>query len=305
MSARVAVLLAAYNGEQFIREQVDSILAQEGVDISVFVSVDNSNDGTEALVDAIASSDSSVFVLPHGQHFGGAGPNFYRLIKDVDFASFDYVALADQDDIWLPSKLSRAVELIAEKQVDAYSSNVTAFWPDGRQQVINKSQPQTQYDFLFEAAGPGCTYVLSNKLAANIKSHLINNPAVNLIVFHDWLIYAFARANGYRWLIDRSSGMLYRQHNLNQVGANAGFKAFTYRADKVLSGWGLSQAYLVARAIGMEDDSFVKVWSSGTRLGYLRLAIAGWSCRRRVRDKVFFILACLLLCLVRPVIKVD
>ena len=305
MSARVAVLLAAYNGEQFIREQVDSILAQEGVDITVFVSVDTSNDGTEALVDAIASSDSRVFVLPHGQHFGGAGPNFYRLIKDVDFASFDYVALADQDDIWLPNKLSRAVELMAEKLADGYSSNVTAFWPDGRQQPINKSQPQTQYDFLFEAAGPGCTYVLSKRLADEMRSRLIKRPKLNQIAYHDWLIYALARANGYSWVIDDSPSMLYRQHDLNQVGANAGFKAFTYRADKVLSGWGMSQAYLVASAVGMGEDSFVRVWSSGTRLGYLRLAMAGWSCRRRVRDKVFFILACLLLCLVRPVIKVD
>ena len=303
MSARVAVLLAAYNGVQFIREQVDSILAQEGVNVTVFVSVDTSNDGTEALVDAIASSDSRVFVLPHGQHSGGAGPNFYRLIKDVDFSSFDYVALADQDDIWLPNKLSRAVELIAEKHLDAYSSNVTAFWPDGRQQVINKSQPQTQYDFFFEAAGPGCTYVLSNKLATNIKSHLIKSPAVNLIVFHDWLIYAFARANGYRWVIDSYPGMLYRQHARNQVGANAGIGAFVYRAGKVLNGWGLGQSALIADALGLLKDQPVKGWLSGTRLGYLSLATQFWVCRRRLCDRFLFLAACLMFAVIGSGLK--
>lgn len=299
--SKVAVLMAAYNGSSWIEEQILSILAQESVQVDLFVSVDISSDGTEGLVDALAASHQNIHVLPHGHRFGGAGPNFYRLIKDVDLTKFDYIAFSDQDDIWLPNKLIRAIEV--SRNVDAYSSNVTAFWQDGRQQLIIKSQPQTSHDYLFEAAGPGCTYVLSTLLANSIKSELILNPKVSGIALHDWFIYSFARANGYRWVIDDFSGVMYRQHSHNQVGANSGINALLYRARKILSGWWLSQSSLISNAVGMAEDPFVMFWSSGTRFGYLRLALSAWSCRRRLRDKFLFMFACLLLVVVKPSIK--
>ena len=302
---RVAVLLAAYNGGRWLFEQVQSILAQDGVDLMIYISVDRSDDDTESLVDRLAASDPRVVALPHGQKFGGAGSNFYRLVRDVDLAGFDYVAFSDQDDIWFPNKLSRAVTVIEDVFADAYSSNVTAFWPGGRQVLLKKSQPQVAHDHLFEAAGPGCTYVLTNKLATDLQSSLIRNPEVSFIVSHDWLFYAFARASGYRWVVDGFSGMLYRQHAQNQLGANAGLRAFTSRARKVLSGWGFSQSYRIARVVGMADDPFVVAWSSGTRLGYLRLALRAGTCRRRFRDRVYFCLACVLLAIVRPAIRTD
>ena len=302
---RVAVLLAAYNGMDWLSQQVDSILLQQAVDVTLFVSVDTCIDGTEALVDTMASDDARVVVLPHGQRFGGAAPNFFRLFMEVDLSLFDYVALSDQDDVWLPNKLGRAVEVIHGAGVDAYSSDVTAFWPDGREQLITKSQPQVARDYLFEAAGPGCTYVLSMALGTEIQSFLIGRPAVGSIASHDWLIYAFARARGYRWVIDQFSGVRYRQHAHNQVGANQGLKAFTSRVRKVLGGWGFSQAYRIAQAVGMAHDPFVETWSSGTRIGYLNLARSAGSCRRRFRDRLYFFLACVLLAVVRPAIRTD
>lgn len=302
---KVAVLLAAYNGSSFIEEQIASIVAQKSVEVDLFVSVDVSSDGTESLVNLLADSHRNIHVLPHGQKFGAAGPNFYRLLSDVDLSNFDYIAFSDQDDIWLPDKLRHAIEISLDAHAEAYSSNVTAFWPDGREQMMIKSQPQTSFDYLFEAAGPGCTYVFSKDLATHMKSVLISNHEIKAIELHDWLIYAFARTNGYRWIIDDYSGVMYRQHELNQVGANSGIKAFMTRAKKVLAGWGFSQSYLIAKAIGMEDHPFVKVWSRSTRFGYLRLALFAWSCRRRLRDKFFFMFACLLLSIVRPSVKSD
>ena len=105
----VAVVLAAYNGSRWIQEQIASIFAQQGVDVTLFISVDSSTDGTEALVNQLAAADSRIVVLPHGLRFGGAAPNFYRLLKDIDFSAFDYVALADQDDVWLSSKDRKSV----------------------------------------------------------------------------------------------------------------------------------------------------------------------------------------------------
>lgn len=292
---KICVFLAAYNGRFWLSEQLNSIQAQTGVFITLFVSVDASIDGTEAWVDACAQSDSRIFLLPHGQHFGGAAPNFFRLIKDVDFSEFDYVAFADQDDIWLPNKLLQAQKEIVRHKADAYSSNVTAFWQNGTQLLIDKSQPQVLWDFLFEAAGPGCTYVLTKKLAFDIQKNVKNNwDDIQGVALHDWFIYAFARANGYCWFIDEVPSMLYRQHEKNQVGVNIGFSAAKYRFNQMMAGWLFDQSLLIAHLVGISDHPFVKSWSNGSRLGYLKLALRAYQCRRRLRDKFLFGLSCVL-----------
>ena len=124
----VAILLAAYNGTQWVDEQLSTILIQLDVVVHVFISVDLSTDNTYEWCKQLETSNHNVTVLGYGERFGGAAKNFYRLIKEVDFSSFDYVALSDQDDIWLPSKLTHAVKLITTKKLDAFSSDVVAFW---------------------------------------------------------------------------------------------------------------------------------------------------------------------------------
>ena len=292
-----AVCLAAYNGMLYVVEQVESILSQTNVDVHVFISVDQSTDGTESLLAQWALSEARLTLLPVGQRFGGAGANFYRLLRDVNISDFDYVSFADQDDIWPPEKLWRAHQVISNAGSDAYSSNVTAFWPDKRQVLIEKSQAQVRWDFLFEAAGPGCTYVMRKELARAIQALLTRRWVdAQHVGLHDWFVYAFARANGYRWVIDDYAGMLYRQHEKNQVGVNRGWKALLHRARKIFSGWGLTQSALIADLVGLGDDPFVRRWSGGSRTGLLWLACHAWQCRRRLRDKLLFALSCLALC---------
>ena len=291
---RVAVCLAAFNGMAWLPAQLDSILAQTGVAVTVLLSVDQSSDGTEAWLDARAHGEHRLVVLAHGKKFGGAARNFFRLLCEVDCSAFDYISFADQDDLWPPDKLRRAHEVLLKTQADAYSSNVTAFWPDGRQVMIEKSQPQQRWDFLFEAAGPGCTYVMRKELACALQAVVKNRWAeVQQVGLHDWFAYAFARANGYRWVIDDYAGMLYRQHANNQVGVNKGWRAWRHRARKVLGGWGLAQSALIADLVGLGDDAFVKRWSGGGRAGLFWLACHGGQCRRRGRDKLLFALSCL------------
>lgn len=295
----VAVCLAAFNGMDFLAQQLESILQQKDVAVTIFISVDKSMDGTEHWAELMAEDYSNIVILPHGQIFGGAAKNFFRLLRDVNFSAFDFIAFCDQDDIWLPEKLLRAYEMLLQTDADAYSSDVIAFWPEGRQYLIEKSQKQVSWDFLFEAAGPGCTYVMRKELARAIqdlvKTHWDDVQKVGL---HDWFVYAYARANGYRWVIDEYAGMLYRQHEKNQVGVNSGARAFAQRAGKVLNGWGLTQSALIAHLVGLGDDQFVKRWSGGSRTGLLWLGLHAWQCRRRVRDKIIFSLSCIALFLV-------
>ena len=97
----IAVLLAAYNGEQYINEQLNSILNQEGVQLSIFISVDKCNDSTLCIVnDYLSRFPEEITILPYGKQYGSAGQNFVRLLSDVQFDHYDYVSFADQDDIW-------------------------------------------------------------------------------------------------------------------------------------------------------------------------------------------------------------
>ena len=105
-----------------------------------------------------------------------------------------------------------------------------AFGKNGKEKLINKAQKQNKFDYLFEAAGPGCTYVLTQRLAKSFQSFLkANLREINKIALHDWLIYAFSRSSGYKWHIDKVPKMRYRQHQENQVGVNRGLKAMLKR----------------------------------------------------------------------------
>jgi rhamnosyltransferase len=290
---KVAVLLAAYNGMQWIEEQLASILEQSAASVTVYISIDPSTDGTEAWCEAYAAQHSQVSVLPDAGTFGGASRNFFRLIRDVDLDGYDFVAFADQDDVWHADKIERAVNAIETLRVDAYSSNVTAFWPDGHTCLLDKAQPQVRWDHLFEAAGPGCTYVLSRKLMKPMKAAMLaawdNLQSVSL---HDWYCYAYARSKGYRWFIDPQPSMSYRQHGRNQLGANTGIKSLIARYKTIHDGWWFSQIQIIAGLTGVADDPFVARWLPLRSRHLLRLSLSSAQCRRRTRDKVFFFFIC-------------
>ena len=296
---RIAVCMAAFNGVRYLQEQVDSVFAQDGVEVTLFVSVDRSTDGTEDWVRGLQSRNTHVVLLPCGEKFGGAAPNFFRLIREVDFSPFDYVSYADQDDVWIPQKLDRAVVTMLAQGADGYSSDVVAFWDSGKTRYIKKSYAQQSWDYLFESAGPGCTFVFSRQLAIDMQVLLRRHTQKSLGVgLHDWFTYAFARAHGYKWVIDSYSGLMYRQHGDNQVGVNAGFKALVWRAKKVLNGWGLSQAKLIAELVGVHHQDFVQDWRLGGRLSVLRLALQSAHCRRKPGDRVWFALSCMALAVI-------
>lgn len=292
-SPKVAVLLAAYNGMQWIEEQLVSILGQSGVDVEVHISIDPSTDGTEAWCAAFAAAHSDVFILPEAGKFGGASRNFFRLIRDVEFDAYDFVAFADQDDIWHDDKLQRATNTINSLQIAAYSSNVIAFWPDRKTHLLEKAQAQVEWDFLFEAAGPGCTYVFGKSFAVALKASVLSEwQKLQSVSLHDWYCYAFARTHGYRWFIDPAPSMDYRQHANNQVGANMGLSSLIARYKIIHDGWWFSQVRIITLLVGKGDDPFVKTWLQLRRRQLMRLSFHAWKCRRRARDKVFFFFIC-------------
>lgn len=297
--SRVAVLMATYNGMNWLEEQFSSILNQSGVDVHLFVSDDSSLDGSFEFLNARAVTDSRISLLPKVSRMGAAGRNFYRLISDVDVSDFDYIAFVDQDDIWSLDKLSRHINLIQSSDAEAVSSNVLAFWPDGSQKLIDKSQSQKPYDFLFESAGPGCTFLMTPWLIGEVKRQLTNDGAARDVIMHDWLTYAICRAHGKSWIIDAVPSMQYRQHQHNVIGANSGLRAILTRLNKINNGWYRHEVALIARVVASISldkklTIFQKIIQGDSVIDRFRLVPYALQGRRKFTDRVVLVLSILL-----------
>ena len=240
-SRSIAVLLATFNGERFICEQIDSILFQSGVRTTIYARDDGSTDGTRAILDRyVAAFPGRVVRLADAQRrFGAACENFFSMLVELQQAPHDYFAFADQDDIWLSDKLDRAVRQIVANDASGYASNLTAFSEqDQSEWVIRKDYPQRRSDYLFQSASAGCTYVFDAEVVRLIASRIGSVDEHDWSgMSHDWLCYAICRSHGLSWFIDDWSGIRYRQHALNQFGAMPGFSGVLKRLALVRRGW--------------------------------------------------------------------
>lgn len=281
----VAVLLATFNGIPFLDAQLISCLNQSGVSCTFFVSDDFSSDGTW---EALKQLDlDNVILLTREKRHGRASGNFFRLLRDVNFSDFDYVAFCDQDDVWEPGKLARAIGIIEHTGVDIVSSSVIAFWPDGRERLLRKDQRLRLWDHLFESAGPGCTYVMRSPVASAFAAILKKeqNKAEG-VALHDWLLYAWARHDGYKWFIDGCPMTRYRQHGNNEFGANSGLRAIYCRFLRLTDGWYRDQVLLMADIIGASDVWPIKRLLRFNVIDRLVLSLTTPFFRRRVRDQI-------------------
>ena len=248
----VIVLMATYNGSPWLKQQIDSILNQQGVNVQLVVSDDNSTDNTVDYLNAFTNTHTNIMVLPAMPRFGSAGKNFYRLLLNADINGFDYIAFADQDDIWNSDKLINHIKLSRQYNADGLSSNVTAFWPDATKKLIVKSQPQKKYDFLFESAGPGCTFLMTPWLVNQVRAQLNDsNSLARDVAFHDWLVYAICRTQGHAWVIDTEPSLEYRQHQTNTLGANSGLNAKWVRLVSLKQGWYRTEVGKICQVVSL------------------------------------------------------
>jgi len=298
MTPRVAVCLAVFNGMRWLKEQVASIQNQEGVTLEIFFSVDFSDDGSLEYVQSLMIAHDNMHCLPYGETFGSASQNFFRLMRELTPSDFDYYCLADQDDIWFEKKVITAIDKLKKNNLDGYSANVLAFWSDGTERLIFKSHKLTKNDHFFEAPGPGCTFVMTAALFSSLGSYLQQHEIETApLKYHDWFIYAYAREAGYRWFIDSSPCMLYRQHADNAQGANIGFRHKLRRLKLLLNGHWFRQAELTSSmlsTIGSKNASELLKQLQGGRLGMLKLALNSCTYRRSTKEKWIFFVVCLL-----------
>ena len=270
---KIAILCTTKNGDPWIAEQVESMLCQSGLVVDIFFRDDQSTDGTADWLKAKSQIDRRVHILSTSGKFGSAAMNFFRLFRDVNFDNFDYVALADQDDIWTLDKLLRAVTCLQKEGCEGYSSDLIAFDNKRRRSwYLKKSSVQQQFDYLFKGASAGCTYVLTQKAAQLVKARLVTNQEYcHSKLSHDWLIYAICRAHGLAWFQDTEARIFYRQHGGNQYGALPGASGIIERAKKVQSGW--------YRDHVIELKNFLLGTSGGERAVFLAIERYGYKDR--------------------------
>lgn len=245
---KVLVILASYNGVKYIEEQIDSIIAQMGVNVTLKIFDDCSNDGTIELVSTLKKYEQ-VQLIHNKIPTGSAANNFFNALssfEDSFLQRFDFIAFADQDDIWLPNKLQVAAKSLDSNKSDLYMSNLI-LWEEklNKKSIIKKSFPQKKYDYLFEGGSAGCTYVFTSFFGKELKNILKTLNYKDWQFFsHDWFVYFFARLNHFKVVIDKNAYILYRIHDTNVHGQlnTFSFYAIKERLRLITEGWYFKQA---------------------------------------------------------------
>jgi rhamnosyltransferase len=287
MMAKIAVLLAAYNGESFIVSQVNSILSQLDVDVDLYIRDDGSTDKTASIIDEF-SNLLGVRIIKDGESTRSAAGNFFKILSQINVADYEYVAFADQDDIWDPEKLKRAVSKIVEGGHQGYSADLIAYSNSkGHAQYLKKSYPAKEFDYLFQGASAGCTYVMTSTLAALVVRSTVELRSEDFMGrSHDWLVYAIARAHQMSWCYDAYAPIFYRQHASNVYGAMTTVGSLLEKVKLVRGGWYRSNVLWIAEhcGAGEKEKDIIKLVRGNSFFDRLRLMRQVGSFRRKASE---------------------
>ena len=209
--------MSTYNGELYIRQQIDSILKQEGVRVSLLVRDDGSEDKTVQILQEYQKHGLLRFYQGNNV---GPGFSFLDLMKHAPAS--EYYAFADQDDFWISDKLAIAISKIKKNPQDTYKMYC------GRPRIVDEKLnpldkdsdrnhmyiPKTFEQKLIYRGIVGCTVVFNNSLLK-----LVNDHHVNYLEMHDCWLYQTCIINGGAVIYDKDVHILYRQHGNNVIGA--------------------------------------------------------------------------------------
>ena len=213
---RVIVLMSTYNGEKYLQEQIDSILGQDGVEVSLLVRDDGSTDRTKEILQAYQEAGKLSWYS--GENLKPCG-SFMDLIRKAGEA--EYYALSDQDDYWLPEKLRKAVDRLqtADAAKPALYCSTTTLTDEALKPVEDArstNELKTVKQALAGSGAAGCTMCFNRALL-----ELLRKPCPEAGLMHDNWIYKICMVTGgYVWK-DRESYILYRQHGDNAIGGFA------------------------------------------------------------------------------------
>lgn len=236
--AKVAILLATYNSEKYLAQQIDSILNQSFTEYELYIKDDGSKDQTASIIRGYAKNYSNIHFLDEKTQNKGAMGNFEYLLREIDS---EYYMFCDHDDIWLPNKIELSYKHIKELERSFQNQSIIVHTD---LKIVDQDLNQIHHSF-WEYSGinpkvctsfkylsvhngiTGCT-MLFNK-AAKLQSL----PFGQYATMHDaWMSLKVSNNKGKISYIDEPT-ILYRQHSNNVIGAKNN-KSLEYLISKIL-----------------------------------------------------------------------
>lgn len=225
-SHKIAILLATYNGEKFLREQLDSICNQDYTDWSLYIRDDGSTDNTIDIILSYVQKYSNIIYIEDENRHRGATFSFLNMLQIIDS---DYYMFSDQDDVWLPNKISES--FIVMEQTEQLHNNkpiivhtdvslvdkdlrflAQSYW---KEIGINPDQLKS-YNYLAQ-----CCYVQGCTMLFNRLVKELSFPIAQHAIMHDWWIATRVIRQGIICTLHTPT-MLYRQHEQNVFGVDYG-----------------------------------------------------------------------------------
>ncbi len=222
---RIDILLASYNGERFIGEQIQSLLDQTYSHWRILIRDDGSTDNTLAVISDYAKKyPEKIAVIEDDQRHLGACRNFAKLLER---STADYIMFCDQDDVWMPNKVQSSLEKIKNmekrhgcslpmlvytdmKVVDERLQVISnSYW---KHQAFNPKSGALLNRLLVSNVVIGCTMMFNKKLKE------LSLPFPQNALMHDWWLALVSVAFGKNEYI-RETPIFYRQHQANVAGA--------------------------------------------------------------------------------------
>lgn len=236
----IDILLATYNGQAYLREQIDSILAQSNQDWQLLIRDDASDDDTLSIIkDYVAKySDRIKLIEDNGGHLG-TKLNFERLLEN---SNSEYIMFCDQDDVWLPRKVEATLKLMKATE-KSYPDKPILVHTDLR--VVNSqlktiAESMWRYQGISPEIGNNLNKVMLQNVATgctvmiNEKAKVVSLPIPKEAVMHDWWIAINVAKHG-KIVYIPDQLVLYRQHSNNAVGAKKVSKHSYFRKHHLFS----------------------------------------------------------------------
>lgn len=258
----ITVLMGTRNGGAYLRQQLASLAAQDHRHWSLWISDDGSTDATHAHIRAFAKDCPNPVVLLRGPQ-AGASANYLNLLCHPDLPPGP-VAFADQDDLWLPTHLSRGLTALSYDTPQAGQAYVPNRLFQKAGQLPRRMPRRTP-------KGPS----FRNALVENILggSGLILDGAATAqaraigpvdVPFWDWWLYLLFTGIGTQVLQDPMPGILYRAHDGNLLGPRRGVRAILWRAEQVRNG--TYRTWIMANLAALEPHMNALTPEAGTVL---------------------------------------
>lgn len=222
----VAIIMATYNGEKYVREQIESILASTYTDFEIFIFDDGSRDNTIDIIREYEKLYPSKIHIHQNDTNLGVTTNFLHAVART---TMDYIMLCDQDDVWKPDKIAKTLKRMKNMESQLGKDLPLAVFTDA--DIVDAQLNNISNSFFkFNHLNPGKTdlphILMENKLIgctvminSSIRKLLHNYPLPIHAKFHDWWIAIMASSMGKISFINEGT-LFYRQHTGNIVGGS-------------------------------------------------------------------------------------